>query len=42
MRDLAPGSAAVATKTLPRDSLSFTVRGDELGRLMEALTPRGP
>jgi tetratricopeptide (TPR) repeat protein/transcriptional regulator with XRE-family HTH domain len=40
LRDQAPGpAAAMATRTLPRDSLSFTGRSGELARLIEALTP---
>jgi tetratricopeptide (TPR) repeat protein/transcriptional regulator with XRE-family HTH domain len=39
-REAAPGAAAAAaTRTLPRDTVSFTGRGGELGRLLEALTP---
>jgi hypothetical protein len=36
----APGAfTAAATRTLPRDTASFTGRGRELARLLEALTP---
>ena len=39
-RELSPGAAAaVATRTLPRDTLSFTGRQGELTRLLAALTP---
>jgi len=39
-RERSPGTAAaVATRTLPRDTLSFTGRQGELARLLEALTP---
>jgi tetratricopeptide (TPR) repeat protein/transcriptional regulator with XRE-family HTH domain len=38
-REVAPGTApAAATRTLPRDTVSFTGRGHELARLLEALT----
>jgi transcriptional regulator with XRE-family HTH domain len=38
MGDPTPGpAAAMATRTLPRDSFSFTGRGSELAQLMEAL-----
>jgi len=40
MRGEAPGAfTAVATRTLPRDTVSFTGRGLELARLLETLTP---
>ena len=40
-REAAPGAAAAAaTRTLPRDTVSFTGRGGDLGRLLEALTPK--
>jgi transcriptional regulator with XRE-family HTH domain len=40
-REAAPGAAAAAaTRTLPRDTVSFTGRGRELARLLEALTPK--
>jgi hypothetical protein len=40
MRGQAPGAfTAAATRTLPRDTLSFTGRGRELARLLEVLTP---
>ena len=36
----APGAfTAAATRTLPRDTVSFTGRGRELARMLEALTP---
>ena len=35
----APGAFTAATRTLPRDTVSFTGRGLELARLLEALTP---
>jgi transcriptional regulator with XRE-family HTH domain len=39
-RGLEPGAAtAAATRTLPRASVSFTGRGPEVARLLEALTP---
>jgi tetratricopeptide (TPR) repeat protein/transcriptional regulator with XRE-family HTH domain len=39
-RGEAPGTfTAAATRTLPRDTVSFTGRGRELARLQEALTP---
>jgi transcriptional regulator with XRE-family HTH domain len=38
-REVARGTApAAATRTLPRDTVSFTGRGHELARLLEALT----
>src|SRR5262249_46860330 len=41
VREAAPGAAAAAaTRTLPRDAASFTGRGGELSRLLEALTPK--
>ena len=33
-------AAAAATRTLPRDTASFTGRGRELARLLQALAPR--
>jgi tetratricopeptide (TPR) repeat protein/transcriptional regulator with XRE-family HTH domain len=40
VRAVAPGAAAaMATRTLPRDTVSFTGRGRELARLLEALVP---
>ena len=40
VREAAPGAAAAAaTRTLPRDTVSFTGRGRELARLLEALAP---
>jgi tetratricopeptide (TPR) repeat protein/transcriptional regulator with XRE-family HTH domain len=40
-REVAPGTApAAATRTLPRDTVSFTGRGRELARLLEALAPK--
>ncbi len=40
-RGLEPGTAAAAaTRTLPRASVSFTGRGREVARLIEALTPQ--
>jgi tetratricopeptide (TPR) repeat protein/transcriptional regulator with XRE-family HTH domain len=40
-RGEAPGAfTAAATRTLPRDTVSFTGRGRELARLLEALTPK--
>jgi len=40
VRAAAPGAAAAAaSKTLPRDTVSFTGRGRELARLLEALAP---
>src|SRR5438034_1234754 len=40
VREAAPGAAAAAaTRTLPRDAVSFTGRGRELARLLEALAP---
>jgi tetratricopeptide (TPR) repeat protein/transcriptional regulator with XRE-family HTH domain len=40
-REVAPGTApAAATRTLPRDTVSFTGRGHELARLLEALIPK--
>jgi tetratricopeptide (TPR) repeat protein/transcriptional regulator with XRE-family HTH domain len=40
LRTVAPGAAAAAaTRTLPRDTVSFTGRGQELARLLEALAP---
>ena len=37
----APGAfTAASTRTLPRDTVSFTGRGRELARLLEALTPK--
>jgi len=40
-REVAPGTApAAVTRTLPRDTVSFTGRGRELARLLEALTPK--
>jgi len=42
-REVEPGAAAAAaTRTLPRASVSFTGRGRELTRLLEALTPNTP
>jgi tetratricopeptide (TPR) repeat protein/transcriptional regulator with XRE-family HTH domain len=39
-REMEPGAAtAAATRTLPRASVSFTGRGRELARLLDALTP---
>jgi tetratricopeptide (TPR) repeat protein/transcriptional regulator with XRE-family HTH domain len=39
-RESAPRAAtAVATRTLPRDTVSFTGRDDELARLLDVLTP---
>jgi transcriptional regulator with XRE-family HTH domain/tetratricopeptide (TPR) repeat protein len=38
-RRVTPGAAA-ATRTLPRDTVSFTGREHELARLLEALTPK--
>ena len=39
-RERSPGAAAaVATRTLPRDTISFTGRQVELTRLLDALTP---
>jgi tetratricopeptide (TPR) repeat protein/transcriptional regulator with XRE-family HTH domain len=39
-RGEAPGTfTAAATRTLPRDTVSFTGRGRELARMLEALTP---
>ena len=41
MREAAPGAAAAAaTRTLPRDTVSFTGRRHELARLLEALSPQ--
>jgi transcriptional regulator with XRE-family HTH domain len=41
-RGEAPGAfTAAATRTLPRDTVSFTGRGRELSRLLAALTPQG-
>src|SRR5215470_10952996 len=40
VRAAAPGAAAAAaTRTLPRNTVSFTGRGRELARLLEALAP---
>jgi tetratricopeptide (TPR) repeat protein/transcriptional regulator with XRE-family HTH domain len=40
VQEAAPGAAAAsATRALPRDTVSFTGRGRELARLLEALTP---
>jgi tetratricopeptide (TPR) repeat protein/transcriptional regulator with XRE-family HTH domain len=40
VRAVAPGAAAAAaTRTLPRETVSFTGRGRELARLLEALAP---
>jgi tetratricopeptide (TPR) repeat protein/transcriptional regulator with XRE-family HTH domain len=40
VREAAPGTApAAATRTLPRDTVSFTGREQELARLLKALTP---
>jgi tetratricopeptide (TPR) repeat protein/transcriptional regulator with XRE-family HTH domain len=40
-REMEPGAAtAAATRTLPRASVSFTGRGREVARLLEALTPK--
>src|SRR5215469_9538062 len=40
-REGAPGAfTAASTRTLPRDTVSFTGRGRELARLLEALTPK--
>jgi len=39
VRGEAPGAAAAATRTLPRDTASFTGRERELARLLEALVP---
>jgi tetratricopeptide (TPR) repeat protein/transcriptional regulator with XRE-family HTH domain len=42
VRQRAPApAAAVATRTLPRDTVSFTGRNGELTRLLRALTPAG-
>ena len=41
MREAAPAAAAAAaTRTLPRDTVSFTGRRHELARLLEALSPQ--
>jgi tetratricopeptide (TPR) repeat protein/transcriptional regulator with XRE-family HTH domain len=39
VRGEAPGAAAAATRTLPRDIANFTGRERELARLLEALVP---
>jgi transcriptional regulator with XRE-family HTH domain len=39
VRGEAPGAAAAATRTLPRDIANFTGRERELARLLEALIP---